>query len=115
MITRPGIEVRWLPEQRDLNGPFGIHQDDARTFADFLESFENNDHQFNSTLEDLRRFRNFRGRRWRPPHELVSKAHLLTYVDDIPCHESIAMCWRIFGHFLNAGGGIAFLQFVVLT
>jgi hypothetical protein len=103
LITKPDTKIKWLPEQREQNGPFALHQRETPTFADFLEHYICEDHAFDAAFEDLRRFRGY-GRRWAPPNELVSKAHLFSYVDKLPCHQfdfdvvadlwSLFECWR---------------------
>jgi hypothetical protein len=102
LITKPDTEVKWLPEQRERHGPFALHQGETPTFAEFLECYICEDRAFDATFEDLRRFRNFRGRRWAPPNELVSKAHLFSYVDSIPCYrfdsDVLAGLWSLFEH-----------------
>ena len=103
VFSRPGTLVQWLPEQMQQHGPFALGDWETPTFRDFVvqhDAQQDGEQDACSIfISDLRRLYG-RGRRRRPPDEIVSNAHLNSFIYNLPTsnldYDAAAAVWLRF-------------------
>lgn len=81
------IEVQWLPEQNEIDGPFAVSSSEMPSFHDFLDQFNSSNAELAAAMEVFRFYRD-RARRWAPPEHIVSQRHFETYLYNVPLSEA---------------------------